>query len=137
LHQMYSEMVGTNNKIYVHCTSSCTRSPSVVLVYLCLYVRAQKFKDPVAVAQLIKTCHRPSFPNMKAVQHVIKTNMHIQDAEYERIRKIQIEFLEKEYKIIAKIHDDEEKRLLALLKIIEDDETEKLRLLKLWEEQHF
>ena len=103
-------------------------------VYLCLYVRALKFRDPDAVAQLIKTCHKPSYPNMKAVKHVINSNMHIQDAEYERIRKMQLEYLEKEWKRISKIHDDEEKRLLALLKGIEDDEAEKLRLLKLWEE---
>ena len=49
---------------------------------------------------------------------------------------MQLEYLEKEYRRISKIHDDEEKRLLALLKGIEDDEAEKLRLLKLWEEQH-
>ena len=67
---------------------------------------------------------------------MIKTNKHIQDAEYERIRKMQIEFLEKEWNRISKIYDDEEKRLLAMLKKIEDDEAEKLRLLKLWEEQH-
>jgi len=136
LHQMYTTGGGKNSKIYVHCTSSCTRAPSAVNVYLCLYVRAHKFRDPDAVAHMIKTCHRPSYPNMKAVKHVISTNMHIQDAEYERIRKMQLEYLEKEWKRISKIHDDEEKRLLALLKNIEDDEAEKLRLLKLWEEQH-
>lgn len=67
LHKMYSNGGGKNSKIYVHCTSSCTRSPSVVLTYLCLYVRAHKFRDPVGVAHLIKSCHKPSFPNMRAV----------------------------------------------------------------------
>ena len=67
---------------------------------------------------------------------MINSNMHIQDAEYERIKKMQLEFLEREWKRISKIHDDEEKRLLAMLKGIEDDEAEKLRLLKMWEEQH-
>ena len=49
---------------------------------------------------------------------------------------MQLEFLEIEKKRISKIHDDEERRLLALLKGIEDEESEKIRLLKLWEEQH-
>jgi len=31
-------------KVYIHCTSSCTRSVSAVILYMCLYVRTVTYK---------------------------------------------------------------------------------------------
>lgn len=49
-------------KVYVHCTSSCTRAPSVVIAYLCLYVRTYNYKKqwehPTEVAEFVKRFHK-------------------------------------------------------------------------------
>lgn len=64
-------------KVFVHCTSSSTRGPSVALVYLCLYIKDKNWRDPELVAKDIKMYHKPAFPNMKAVNGTIATNKDI------------------------------------------------------------
>ena len=66
-------------KVYIHDTSSCTRAPSAVLVYLCLFVKDKNYATPEIVAQMIKQHHQNSFPNMYAVNQTILANKHIQD----------------------------------------------------------
>ena len=129
-------MADGKTKVYVHCTSSVTRSPTLVNCYLCLYIKAVDWQSPMAVQNLIKHYHKPAFPNIKAINHVIKQNKHIQDAEFMKIRKQQLDYLLNERNRVQIYHDNEEARLLAQLRSLEDDEAEKLRLLKLWEEQH-
>ena len=139
-------------RVYVHSTSSITRAPTIVILYLCLFVLTDDWENPQKVADLIRKFHKISYPNIKAILRVIRENKHIQDKivaereeerlrklriaeeEAERQRKLRLEALEKEKRRITQHHDDEEKRLLGLLKTLEDDEAERLRLLKLWEE---
>jgi len=61
-------------KVYVHCTSSVTRAPTVVTTYMALYVRHPMWKQPNLIAQNIKEFHKVSWPNMKAVHTIIKGN---------------------------------------------------------------
>ena len=70
-------MADGKTKVYVHCTSSVTRSPTLVNCYLCLYIIAVDWQNPMLVQNLIKHYHAPAFPNMKAINHVIKANKHI------------------------------------------------------------
>jgi len=54
-----------------------TRSPSVAIAYLCLFLKAKNWKDPDQVAEYIKNHHRVSNPNMLVVHKTIKANKHI------------------------------------------------------------
>jgi len=57
--------------VYVHCCSSVTRAPSVIITYMCLYVKVKDWDNPAKVASLVKDFHKVSFPNMSAVHSTI------------------------------------------------------------------
>jgi predicted protein tyrosine phosphatase len=63
-----------DKKVYVHCTSSITRSPSAVITYLCLFMRASDWKNPQRVAALVKDFHKIAHPNMVAIQKTLILN---------------------------------------------------------------
>jgi predicted protein tyrosine phosphatase len=66
-----------NQRVYIHCTSSITRSPTLAIVYLCLFVISDDWSQPQKVADFIKQYHKFSFPNMTAALRTIKENKHI------------------------------------------------------------
>ena len=61
-------------KIFIHCTAGMTRSPSLVILYLCLYCQVEFWKSPVDVYQLVKKHHPVSYPNMKSIVRIIGRN---------------------------------------------------------------
>lgn len=72
-------------KVYIHCTSSCTRSTSAVILYMCLYLRTvtykQQWRNPEEVADYVKRCHSLSHPNMTIIHAAIRTWKSVQDQE--------------------------------------------------------
>ena len=75
-------MATGKNKVYVHCTSSVTRAPTLLNLYLCLYVKAVDWQSPMQVKSLIQYYHKPAYPNMKMVNQIINDNQSIQNAEF-------------------------------------------------------
>jgi hypothetical protein len=83
-------------RVYVHSTSSMTRAPTLIILYLCLFVLTEDWENPYKVADFIRKFHKISCPNMRAILRVIKENKHIQDKiiaerEEERSRKLTVE----------------------------------------------
>jgi len=64
-------------KVYIHCTSSCTRATSVIILYMCLYLRTvtykQQWRNPEEAAEYVRNYHRLSHPNMKAIHSALRT----------------------------------------------------------------
>ena len=54
-------------KVYVHDTTSATRGPSAAIVYLCLYMKHQEWKEVNRVQSFVKTHHPYSVSNMVIV----------------------------------------------------------------------
>ena len=65
-------------KVFVNCTAGMTRSPSLVILYLCLYCQVDFWKSPVDVYQLVKKHHPISYPNMKSIIRIISRNRTLQ-----------------------------------------------------------
>ncbi len=63
-----------NQRAYIHCTSSITRSPSLAIVYLCLFVASEDCSQPQKVAGFNKNNDKFRFPNMNAALRTIKEN---------------------------------------------------------------
>jgi hypothetical protein len=59
-------------RVYIHCQSSVTRAPSVILLYLCLYKKTLEWSDPLQVAFNIMAWHPPTFINVKSIVDVIQ-----------------------------------------------------------------
>lgn len=60
------------------CNSGMTRSPTLAILYLCLYCEIECWQSPIDVYQILKY-HKPmSFPNMKAVINVLLSNRELQ-----------------------------------------------------------
>lgn len=64
-------------KVYLHDTSSITRAPTMVLIYMCLYLRHQDWQKPELVAKYLKQYHQLGEPNMFAVKQTIELYKHI------------------------------------------------------------
>ena len=116
-----------NHTVYVHCTSSVTRAPTVAIAYICLFIKNHQYKQPNLIAQYVKKHHAVSFPNMKAVHAVLKSNTGIQNMEHDKIIQHEIEYLKRERVIVVKYHDQVERDLLARLKALDDAEHQRLK----------
>lgn len=58
--------------LYIHDSSSITRSPTLVLTYLCLFVRIRTYENLPEACSLIKQYHSVSTPNTKVLQKTLK-----------------------------------------------------------------
>lgn len=67
-----------DQQIFVHCTAGMTRSPTLVILYLCLFCQVDFWKSPVEVYKFVKEHHSISYPNMKAILRVITRNRTLQ-----------------------------------------------------------
>ena len=92
-----------NQKIFVHCTAGMTRSPTLVILYLCLYCQVDFWKSPVDVYKYVKEYHSISYPNMKAIFRVIARNRTLQ---YHQCLLLQAEYQKK-----AAIEERRQKKL--------------------------
>ena len=72
-------------KVYIHCTSSCTRATSAIILYMCLYLRTvtykQQWRNPEEAAEYVRGCHRLSNPNLRIVHSALRTYQSVQDQE--------------------------------------------------------
>ena len=61
----------------VHCTTGISRSPAVVIVYMCLFLKHDNWQNSEEVRSFVEQFHKMGMPNMDAVNEVIANNKHI------------------------------------------------------------
>ena len=66
-------------RVFVHDTTGTTRAPSAAIIYLCLYMKHQDWKDVNRVINFVKTHHSYSTPNIPLVGYTIEHNCNIRD----------------------------------------------------------
>ena len=76
--------------VFLHCSSSVTRAPTVATAYLCLFIKNHQYKQPNVIAQYVKKFHPVSFQNLKAVDSVVENNEGIQNMERDKIIRHQV-----------------------------------------------
>lgn len=64
---------------YVHCSSGITRTPEVVIVYLCLFKKHKSWPSPESVAHFLNAFNFRINPNMRAVKKCIEANAEFQN----------------------------------------------------------
>ena len=67
--------------VYVHDNSSLTRAPTLVICYLCLFVRIRTYENLPEAGALIKQYHNVSTPNLKILQKTLKKHKLFQDRQ--------------------------------------------------------
>ena len=72
-------------KVYLHDTTSATRVSGAAIIYLCLYMKHQEWKDINKVSNFVKTHHAYSTPNITLVKHTIDHNSHIRENILKRL----------------------------------------------------
>lgn len=79
-------------KVFIHCTSGIVRSPTLVLIYLCLFMKHKNWKNPFQVEQHLKgryTDPNKCQPNMETVQKVLQDNKKFQQDVAEWQKRLQ------------------------------------------------
>ena len=118
--QILSDLVeNKQEKVYVHCTTGITRSPSVICAYGSLNMINADWKNPEAMERIVSDCHRYSEPNMRVVTKCISDNRWYTDEILEKRRKLE---LDKE-----RLRREEEAYRLSLDKITKQEKTKLLR----------
>ena len=68
-------------RVFVHCSSGVVRSPTLVLIYLCLFMKHDHWENPHQVEQFLKKCYSRQYncqPNMQTVLKVLDDNKKFQ-----------------------------------------------------------
>jgi len=67
--------------VYVHCNSSISRSPALIMTYLCLFLKIRTWENLGEAHKLFKQFHHISEPNLKVVQKLLKKHKLFQDRQ--------------------------------------------------------
>ena len=66
-------------KVFVYCTSGMTRAPTLVIAYLCLYLKHKNWQNPNDVSMYVFNEYFWSVPNMKAVFRMLREYKQFQE----------------------------------------------------------
>lgn len=116
-----------NKKVYIHCSSGLTRSPTSVLAYLCIFKRVKQWKSVTSTRDVItENCHS-SLPNVTVVEQIVAENRKFQDQQVDILQEKD----RMRQEIIRKY--DQKARILREIQVEKDDrqrkENERQRML--------
>lgn len=123
-----------NKKVFIHCSSGLIRTPTIVLVYLCIFKRVKSWKSvPNTRDFIVESCSQ-SMPNMMLVEQIIAENKHFQDQQID----IQEEKDRRRQEVIKKY--DQKARILRELQFEKEErqrkEIERQRMLSQRRQDH-
>lgn len=131
------------HRVYVHCTAGQSRSTTLAITYLCLFIKSKHWQSPGLVEQNLLKMHKGATPNMRAVSVCLHRRAQFQRDILDRMqRETDAEALarkqrEAERRRLDKILRQEEQNLWQrreeYLRI--ERENERRRRLSLEEEQ--
>ena len=55
------------HRVYIHCTAGQSRSTTLAITYLCLFIKSKHWQSPGLVEQNLVKMHKGATPNMRAV----------------------------------------------------------------------
>jgi hypothetical protein len=116
-----------NHKVFVNCTAGVSRGPTLMLVYLALFIRHEKWEDIEALYEFVEFHYRWQDANMEIAKHVVEHHKDFQLQQYQLwLEEQERKKREQEAKGEREPIDDEAERL-RLLRLLEI-EQEKLRV---------
>lgn len=118
------------HKVYLNCTAGVSRGPTLMVVYLALFIKHKKWEDIDQLYQFVEDHYRWQDANVKMAKLVVDQNKDFQNKQYklwlEEQERLKREAEEKARNGVNNIADDEAERL-RLLRLLEI-EQEKLRV---------
>ena len=70
-----NDMINNKNlKVFVYCSSGITRTPTVIMAYLCIYKKIQCWNKIFQVDEILKQYIPYSYPNTMIIQDAIQEN---------------------------------------------------------------
>jgi protein-tyrosine phosphatase len=67
-----NDLIKQGHRVFMNCTAGVSRAPTVMLVYLALFIRHEKWEDIEALYQYIEFHYRWQDANMKIAKLVIE-----------------------------------------------------------------
>ena len=149
--KLYQLQDQQKHKVYVHCTTGVSRSVTLVIVYLALYMKHKDWADVQLLKEFVESeYNNRNEPNLMAAQRVIDENRQFQEKQVNKLqedkdkiekmrldweRKKQMFILQNEAEMIrlSRIVEEEEEKLRV--QRVTNEEQEKLRQEKIREEQ--
>lgn len=71
-------------KVFLHCTTGTTRGPTLVILYLSLFVRHEKWEDPEELERYLKSIYYLTNANLDMVERVLDEHSDVQEANLKR-----------------------------------------------------
>lgn len=126
-------------KVFVHCTSGYNRAPAVLLVFLCLFMVHQHWRNPQNVGTWLRSHYSASYPNLKVVQQTIAKNAQITEQEMDRLNQLNGDG-DRQRRILLEQQEAEKRRLAHLaeqerLRLLQEEESDRLRRIREQEEE--
>ena len=93
--QQLNSLLTDDHRVFVHCMSGATRSPTLVICYLCLFLKHKNWQNPNDVSIFVNNEHDWSTPNLKVVNKMLR--------EYKQFQDEQIRLKEQEETVIQQV----------------------------------
>lgn len=110
-------MIEKKRIVYVHDTAGQSRCTTLAAFYLCLFMKANNWKNPDEVVKAIKKCQEGSAPNVQVLHLALQKHKQFQLDLLEKLRllregdDLRRKALEEERARLARIAKEEEIRL--------------------------
>jgi hypothetical protein len=140
-----------NQKVYLNCAAGVSRAPTLMIVYLALFIKHKDWQNVDELYQYLENQYRWQDANLKVARLVIARNKDFQEKQYklyleeEERKRREAEEAERQRLLNANLSDAERQRLLKLKEQEEEKlrqqrlqfaEAEKLRLEKVERDKH-
>lgn len=79
LHKVLEE---SGDCVFIHCASSLSRSPTLVVAYICLYIKHPEWQEPQKVVDFLRSKHPNCLPNLPLIESLVDTYSDFQQRQY-------------------------------------------------------